>query len=314
MKLARISKSKPCVKQTDEITIERFYEIFKEFLTVKKLEGSSERTITDYQNHIDIYFKRFLVIERINETELLDIGLIRNYIGHMQDKNLKSSTINVRLRTLRAYIRWLSKEGVINNSIPTRLKLVKQEEKKVQIISDLQVKKLYNVIDTSKYTGFRDYVLINMMLENGIRCNELVNIQIEDIDLDRRLVIVRASTAKTRKERHLPITKTLKKYLKEMIEIAKSTDCDFVFQKQTTGGMSTGSVRKSLSDYSKLAKIKTTVSPHILRHTFGSNFIKKGGDVFTLSTILGHTTIQMSRRYVNLNSDEIRKIYDKFFD
>ncbi len=313
LKLKRINKSKPCMKQTDEITLETFYEVFKEFLAIKKLEGSSDRTIADYQHHINIYFKRFLEIERISETELLNIGLIRNYIGHMQDKNLKSSTINVRLRTLRAYIRWLSKEGLINNSIPTRFRLVKQEEKKIRILTDLQIKKLYNVIDTSKYTGFRDYVLITMMLETGIRCNELVNIQIEDVDLERRLVIVRASTAKTRKERHLPITKTLKRYLKEMVEIAKPTDYDYIFQKQTTGGLSTGSVRKVLSDYGKLAKIKTTVSPHILRHTFASNFIKKGGDVFTLSTILGHTTIQMSRRYVNLDSEEIRKIYDKFF-
>jgi len=170
------------------------------------------------------------------------------------------------------------------------------------------------VIDTSKYTGFRDYVLASLMLETGVRCNEAVNLKLEGVNLNRRLIVIGSATAKTRKERHLPMSKSLRRHLKELVEITRNTDCDYIFQRQTTGGITTNHVRKTFSDYGKLAKIKTPVTPHILRHTFVSNFIKKGGDVFTLSTILGHTSINMSRRYVNLNSDEVRKIYDRFYD
>ncbi len=314
MKLQRLSNSKPSVKNADELTISSFYENFEEFIAVKKLEGSSYRTLEDYKAHIDRYFRTFLNEERIKYTEFVNISLIRNYIGYMQDKGLKNSTVNIRLRTIRAYLRWLVREGVINNSITIKLKLVKQEEKHIKILTDLQVQKLFNVMDITKYTGFRDYVLATMMLETGIRCNEAINLKVSHIDLGRRLIIIDSSTAKTRKERHLPISKTLKKHLKEMVEIANSTDCEHLFQRHITGGLSTSHVRKIFSDYGRLAKIKTSVSPHILRHTFASNFIKKGGDVFTLSNILGHSSIQMSRRYVNLDSTEIRNIYDKFFD
>jgi len=143
MKLQRLSKIKPGDKNTDGITLERFFDVFDDFIKVKKLEGASPRTISDYSDHIKTYFKRFLEDERIAETEQVNIGLIRNYMGYMQDKELKSSTINIRLRTLRSFIKWMNREEIIDGSISVKLKLVKQEEKKIQIITDLQVKKFF---------------------------------------------------------------------------------------------------------------------------------------------------------------------------
>ena len=238
------------------ITIESFLEIFDNFLVVKKVEGCANTTIQGYRNNMDKCFCRFLEVEQIDKTIELDINLIRSYIGYLQDKGLKGSTINIRLRTLRSYIRWFNKEGIIDNSIPVKFKLVKQEEKKIQILTDLQVNKILSVIDTSKYSGFRDYIAIQMMLETGVRNNEMINIKISDVDLERRLIIIRPETAKTRRERHLPITKALRKNLKELIEIAKTKEYDYIFQKHTTSQFTTATIRKAVHQYKNFAKIK----------------------------------------------------------
>ncbi len=136
-----------------------------------------------------------------------------------------------------------------------------------------------------------------VMLDCGIRVGELVNLRVENIDLRSGYINTPAEIAKSRTFRQMPISSKTIKLLKEIVSIVKDTDTNYLFLSAYGNKLDTNQVIHSFSKYRKGAKIKVKCTPHVFRHTFAVNFIKDNGDVFTLQRILGHSTLEMTRRF-----------------
>lgn len=295
-------------KQTD-VTLKDFMDLHPKFIEQKTLEGLASRTLRDHEKHMG-YFKKYLEEdERSKLDRYVETDIFRGYLAYMvHQTELKPCTINIRLRTLKCYLKWLYDEGYIEFNYSKKLKLVKVPEDTIKPLSDSNVRKMLNAPDRNTYSGYRDFCLMVLMLDCGIRINEAVNLTLNDLDLKARVISVQPETAKTRVFRQLPISHKTCNFLKELVTIAEDNNSTYIFGSLYGGKVSSQNIIASFEKYGKKAGIKVRCTPHVFRHTFATNFIKAGGDMFTLQKILGHSTLVMCRKYIQLeNSDLVRK-------
>lgn len=296
-----------------EISIKDFIGKQKDFLLIKKLEGLAERTLKDYVNHFQ-YLSRWILQEYCEETDIgnryVDKSLFMAYTGYMITK-FKPATVNIRLRTLKCYSNWLCSEGLTVDNMSSKLKLVKVPKDTIQPLSPSEVKKIFKVLDLANYSEYRDFCMMLVMLETGVRVNEACNILLADINKKLKLFAIRSETSKTREGRHLPVSAKTMKYLERLINIAE-TNCElYLFNSSYGGKLETLSVIKNFEKYGKKAGINRRCTPHIFRHTMAVNSIKAGMDIFTLQKLLGHNNITTTRQYIQLDTDDLITSHSK---
>lgn len=159
-KYKRGQSTKSIKKVTEELTL---FEMFNKFMTVKKTEALAPRTIADYYKNFE-FFKRY-IIEDLSADEIT-LDVFRGFIGHMlHDMELSPVTVNVRIRTMRAFIRFCFKEGYIDTPIHENFKPVKTPEDTLESLTPAEIKMLLSVIDDELYTGFRDKVIVLVLLD-----------------------------------------------------------------------------------------------------------------------------------------------------
>ncbi len=294
------------------ITIDEFFDLFDKFYQLKSMEGLADRSLKNHALHMK-YFEEFICHLHPTDTVCcFDIEVCRMYVNYMLDeKQLSNVTVNIRLRTLKTFLKWLYIEGYLDNDISTRIKLLKEPKDVIKPLSDKNVLKMLKAPDMTSYDGFRDYALMLLMLDCGVRVNEAVNIKVADVDLKSGLIVIRGKIAKARTARYLPKSLETAKYIKSLINVANKNRCEYVFQSVYGGKISSERISRNFTGYGKKMGVKERCTPHVFRHTFATNFVRAGGDVFTLQKILGHSTLATSRRYIQLNTDDLRKKHSK---
>lgn len=299
--------------RSDHLKFEDFFNLYEKFLEVKKLEGISDRTLEDYEKHLDYITVYLTLPARSDEDRAITVEKIRAYQAYMlHEKQYKPTTINIRLRTLKAYFHWLYEEDYIDSKLYKSIKLMRTPVDLAQPLNKKEIKMILSAPDKTSYNGYRDYSLMLLMLDTGIRVKEAVNLQIDDVDIKRGVIIVRGETAKTRSFRELPISPNTSKGLRELIKISKEYKNNYVFLNELGSQISPKTVGWCFRNYGRKIGIKKRCTPHVFRHTFATNFIRKGGDVFTLQRIMGHSTLLTTRRYIQLDIEDLKKKHQEF--
>lgn len=304
----------PYSKLNKSITIQRFLLLYDEFLEDKKLEGLAKRTITDYKNHLEFLKKYIDSIEKPEkENMLIDTEFFKRYVYYMSmEKEYQPATINIRLTTLKCYCNWLFKKEYTAQNYTLILKKVRVPEDTIQPLSNADVRKMLSMPNRGTYAGMRDFSIMVVILDCGIRINELCETLITDIDLKEKILHVRGEVSKTRKGRDLPLSKQSIFLLKQLIDISIENNCNYVFMSSNTADkVSKDVITKNFENYGKKAGLKVRCTPHIFRHTFCTNAVKAGVDLFTIQKLMGHQCLQTTRKYVQLNIQDIIKNHNK---
>ena len=211
------------------------------------------------------------------------------FVAGMRKAGTTATGCNIHIRSLNAFFRWAGQ--------PTIRKL-KEEEKIPATLSPTDIQKLLKYKPTPKHR--RMYLLMLTLLDAGLRINEALSLQRADVDLDNLLFLIRG---KGGKERMVPFSLELRKHLwKHLSDHPHS----LVFC--TRDGKKLMH-RNTLRDV-KVLCINAGIKPprrllHSFRHTFAITYIRNGGSVFHLQRALGHSTLDMSRRYANLTTDDL---------
>lgn len=303
-------------KNKNIITVAGFFETHKIFMGDKSLEGLRQSTI---QKHIEQikYFKTFLEHKYQSDIncvadEGLNSGTFKEYIHYMAlEKQYSNYTTNVRLRTLKCYLSWLFENKYISDNIAPNLKLLKVDEDIVQPLTPHEVKTLLKTCDTTTYNGYRDYCIALLMLDCGIRVGELVELTIDDVDTKECLITLNGEKAKTGRTRYMPISDKVAKLLKELITVAEQTDCNYLFQSVYGGQIKKQNVILAFRKLGEKAKLTKRCTPHVFRHTFAVNAVRLGMDVFTLQRIMGHSTLLTTRKYIQLQKEDLLKEHNR---
>ncbi|ADU30391.1 tyrosine-type recombinase/integrase [Evansella cellulosilytica] len=297
------------VKKQNKINLS-LTEMYERFLLFKKSEGLSKQTLFDYDVHFK-YLLDFLERDLMADEMTTEIFLeYRNYM--LNDLGLKASTVNIRLRTIRAFLRYSYEEGWIDQPIHEKFKPVKAPQKEVDALSPREIKLLLSQINDDYYAGFRDKVLFFTMLDSMARISELLAIKRENVDLRNGVIKLEADGTKTKVDRFVPISTRTSKLLQEYINETSDFEQEILFLTYDGQVLSANTVRKSLMDYGKAAGINKQVSPHIWRHSGAILYIMNGGDPFSLKSILGHTTLHMTNHYVQMANTDVKKRHNQF--
>ena len=259
-------------------------------------------------------------------TLVRDIGEpeVRSFIAYLQNKTkwadctggpaegerLSAEGIQNRVRALKAFFAWLRREGYTETHRLEHLRNFRVPQKVVEVLSEDEITRLLACVDPRSPWGARDYAITMLMLDSGLRLSEVTGLKSAELDIEAGYLKV---MGKGGKERIVPFGATTQKalwrYAHHLRPEPVGTDRFFLNldgQPMTSGGLR--SLFKRLGQRSGV----TRLHPHLCRHTFATRYLMNGGDVFSLQQILGHTTLEMVRRYVSLASAHVAVQHRKF--
>lgn len=181
-------------------------------------------------------------------------------------------------------------------------------------MTDEEYKKLINKIDISKFIEYRDYIIINLIMDTGMRLSECLSLTINDIDLVRRTILLNAEVTKGKKDRFVFYSERMSKLINRWIKFKDALkDTDLLFPTQRTTMLTAANFEKNFRVYRERARIKKNITPHTLRNNFGRRFLLNGGDIFMLSKILGHSSVTVTEKaYLDITTEDIREKYKRF--
>ncbi|MEB8674213.1 integrase [Bacillus thuringiensis] len=315
-------------KSYPKITLQQALDIA---IAGKKAEGLRERTLTDYMKmwgyFIDWLAENYSDIEYVNE---LTADIFRNYINYLQydairydghkfitnreERGLKETTINIRLRTYRSMLNYLEREELIEYNPMDNVRLLRQDIDLTNCLTEDEVKAVLAQPNQRDYVGFRDFVIINLLLDSGLRINEALNLRVEEIDFKTRFITLTGERNKNRKPRYVPISAFVAKLLLQLIEENRAHfKTDRIFLSCFGELLGANHFNKRLKYYAEKAGIKgKKVTAHVYRHTWAKNMILNGCDPFTLQKMGGWADMRTMRRYIQMDTEEIRRSHDDF--
>ena len=290
------------IKLVVSATIE---ETFSDFIISRKTKGLAEKTLQSYQSQFQAVARHMDVKMDIAMLQKADLDAM---IISMRDASLSPKSINSYTRTLKSFFSWCNEQGITRLNIP----LYKAEETVKETYSDAELAALLKKPDIRKATfaEYRDWVIINFLLNCGSRAATVRAIQIRDVDLDGGMVFYRHT--KNRKAQVIPLCSAMVAILREYLRHRGGEAADYLFCTETGSQLTENGLRQSIARYNTRRGVQKT-SIHLFRHTFARKYlIDCGGDAFTLQKLLGHSTLAMTKHYCAIFDADLTKNYDNF--
>lgn len=285
---------------TPEIT-DNWQEIIDDFLLFKQAQGLAERTIADYEYHTSLFFEKY---PEIKTYDALEKNVLKYFA---QTSRLAVGTFNIRRKYLNTFFRWCVSQGVIPAN-PIRHIKIRKDEGRIRPIPEDTLKELIELPDKKTYVGLRDYTLILLSLDTGIRPSEALAIVASDINIKAGELFVRPEIAKTGVSRTLPISDEVIPSIVKLAGINEKTwNTDKLFCTCEGRQMTINAWKKRMRVYSK--KLGFTISAYDLRHAFAIMYLRNGGDAFTLQRLMGHTDMEMTKRYLKFSQTDLQNAH-----
>jgi len=271
------------------------------FLQAKRTETASPRTVDFEKENLNSYRKLMLEQGIEPQVEGLSVDVLRkHFVAYMVDeKKYALNTINNRIKTIKRFFSFLHKEGWIQNNPAANLKIRSGQRPVIYSFTEEQVLALLAQPDQTTFTGFRDYCMLYLMLDTGLRLGEVLTLKVNQVDLKQCYLI--GVLGKSKRPRDVPFCDDVRKVLIKYMKVRGEIPNPSLFVSLDGLPMTGRTFQETLKEYGERAGIKgVRVSPHTLRHTFAKMYILNGGDPYSLQEILGHTTQDMVKIYVNL--------------
>jgi len=300
-------------------------ELIEYYEVCNKVEGKSPKTISWYSANLKS-FRNYLKNRHLPDSlDTIDTKLLREYVLYLMKRTrynghpytpaktelLSSATIHGHVRTLRAFFNWLLVEGLAQNSPAKDLRPPKVTRKVVSTLSDEEIGAILNTFSISP-SDARNRTLFMLLIDTGLRIGELVNLKMDDVHMDEGYLKV---MGKGKKERIVPIgnnaQRALQRYLFRFRPKPDNPVTNNVFLSTSNKPLTENSMKLMFARLSQRSGV-CRLHAHLCRHTFATRFLINGGVVFSLQQILGHSTLEMVRHYVNLASSHVTIQHQKF--
>ncbi len=303
-------------------------ELIGDFLEHLEVEsGRSKKTIANYELYLvrfyelaeEILGKSGVKPAEITQELLRKYRLKLNRYGSENgNDDLKTITQAYHLIALRGFLKYLARRG-IKSLDPSLVDLPHVIRKQVTFLHYDEVEDMLNEIDTSTESGLRDRAIIELLYSGGLRVSELVGLNRDSINLERREFVVRG---KGSKDRPIFISETCADRVRDYLD-ARTDSLPALFlnnsrnlQAVDTSGnyrrMTARSVERIVEKYARLAGITKHVSPHTLRHSFATDLLMNGADLRSVQSMLGHADISTTQIYTHVTDAHLKEIHDKF--
>ena len=289
------------MKEVDEI----FHHTLTQFLS--ELSGKNRSLLTIRCYGIDC--RQFLTWIQENDltvTQPAEItkAHLSEYLASLSDQGLSGRTRARKLAAIKEYFRFLVGSGVIAVSPTESVSAPKRERNGRNYLTPEEYTRLLSLAGSNP----RDYAILQVFLQTGIRVSELCSLTLSDVDLVDRAVTIRQS--KGMADRSIELEKKGLQALRNYLRIRPQSLSDALFLNYQAEPLSERGVQKLLAKYVKLAGITKKISPHSLRHTFATYKAERGVSPYQLQQWLGHRNLNTTQIYVHLGKQNSRKVME----
>lgn len=280
----------------------------KEFLIECKLRQWTDRTIQHEKNSNNAMIT--YVEREYNITQLEDLKHIhiKGYIQYLISLQRKETYVNGLIKSFRAFFKYCVEEEYIHTNPALKVAFQREETPMILTFTDEEVVRMVNYYKGTKFLTVRNKLILIMLFDTGIRCTELCNIKMEDLRENAISIY-----GKGKKPRYVPITPAIDKWLMKYLTVREryikdksGYKEDYLFLSQKGKPLTKSTVENIVKDCKELCEIRKEIrcSPHTCRHYYAQKQLKNGCDVYTVSRLLGHTNITITKRYLQSIQDE----------
>ena len=298
-------------------------ETLRGFLQYLRNRNVSPHTVAAYESDITQLLK---FISQVKETQVdkirpadVDVVAIRAFMSQLHRKRISASSAGRKLSAVRTFFRFLRREDLVEHD---QSALVSSPKQGVTVPSHLtidEMNRLLEMPDGSSPLGRRDRAILELFYASGLRLSELVGLDMESIDVSRKMVRV---MGKGRKERLVPFNiataDAIKDYLKDRHTAgprvkgrAQRGAKAPLFLNYRGERLSARSVDRLVRRYVAACGTTFGISPHALRHSFATHLLARGADLRAIQELLGHARLSTTQRYTHVNSAQLIGVYKK---
>jgi len=266
--------------------------LIERFILHLKIRGFSSNTIESYSTDLKDFADFF-------KDKPLKIEWIIKYKDKLVEKEYKNSTYNRKLSSIRAFLKFLYKSGVLE--IDYSLLRNKRDTRKppVYISKDLIEQAM---------TKDRDGLIVRLMYATGLRVSEIAKLKVSDVLFDTGFIRIKG---KGKKERFVPVDKTTLELLKNYLSGRNyTTSKDFVFISNRKRAFTRQGLWKIIKR--KFRKIGVELKPHTLRHMFATHMLENGANIRAVQEMLGHESITTTQIYTDITDNSLQEAFNKF--
>lgn len=279
----------------------------KEFLNYLLIDLKySNNTIETYRYTLEEYIDIIKMdLKSVTQSD------IENYLKVLQKKD-DPKTINHHLNVLTSFYNFLLIEGIIKKNPVQNIDKLKMKKKLPKVLSKEEIIKILDIDLVNAYS-YRDKAMLELMYSSGLRISELVNLKMYNIDLDLGILRV---MGKGSKERMVPIGEIANKYVSVYINEYRNSlnkkNSDYIFLNNRGTNISRQSFFKMLQKQAIKKNIKTSFTPHTLRHSFATHMLENGADLRSIQELLGHSDISTTQIYTHVSNQIKKENYLKY--
>jgi len=302
---------------------------FLEYLQLNR--NASAHTVAAYESDVAQFLTfaaqhRETAFEKL-EPKHLDLGTVRGFMADLYRQGHARTSVARKLAALRAFGRYLRREGWIDTNPAAFAVAPKREQKVPAHLTVDEMSRLLEMPDTSTPLGRRDRAILELFYASGLRLSELVGLDLEEVNLRARMVRVMGKGAK---ERLVPFNTATERSLREWLADRASLRMSFekaqpkpqvpkprapsrdpLFVNFRGARLTGRSVQRLVARYVSACSTRFGISPHALRHSFATHLLQRGADLRAIQELLGHVQLSTTQRYTHVNAAQLLDVYRK---
>ena len=284
-------------------------EKFIKYLRYEK--NCSSHTEISYFNDLS-QFQEFVEIETGHfDLEIVDADLIRIWISNLMEQGFKASTVNRKLSSLKSFYKYLQKKEFVNVNPAFYITGPKVESKLPNFVKHSD---MLDVLSSESYSedfeGIRNHFLIELLYATGMRSEEIITLEDDNVDISSNTLLVHG---KGNKERMIPFGESTRLYLLKYLDVRNQeieNRTSYLFVRKNGQKMYARMVYAIVNKHLSGIKTLSIKSPHVLRHSFATAMLNNGAEINAIKNLLGHASLSSTQIYTHVTFKELKKVYD----
>jgi len=301
----------PITKTNEDDLIQPWME---SFIFDRKIQNMAKGTIHFYISKLKLFLD-YCELVNIIYVHQITANIIRNYLAYLENKGHNPGGIHACFRTLKTFLIWWGEETETEgwkNPI-MKVKAPKIGVEPLEPVEIDSVEKLLNICEGNNFLSVRDKAIMLVLLDTGARASEVCAMDMEDADFVAGSVLIRCG--KGRKPRTVFLGKKTRRYLRAYIKARRNLkemiDGEALWLTQSGERMGYWGLNQMIRRRAQQAGIKKP-ELHGFRRAFALNYLRNGGDIYTLQKLMGHADLQVLRRYLAQTNEDLQIAHNKF--
>jgi integrase/recombinase XerC len=270
----------------------------------------SPHTCSNYRRDLE-QFRKYLAQQDVETWTQVDYNLVSGFAAQRHRQGRKGRTIARELSSIRSLFQFLIKNGVVAQNPALEVRAPRSGKALPRTCDAESIDRLLQVEDDNDGLQVRDVAIFELIYSSGLRLAELVNIDLDDINLAQKHLVV---TGKGNKTRHLPIggkaVKAVQRWLKLRQDYCREPNQKALFLSKQGNRISPRNVQSRLKALIQRRALEQNLSPHMLRHSFATHMLESSSDLRAVQELLGHVNIATTQVYTHLDFQHLAQVYD----